>query len=89
MAVIRVHVKLYAGLRRYRPGLAIGQTFECAVPDGITVGRLFAEALGIPPEEVAIALVNGFHSERERPLSEGDQVALWPPIAGGKDLSVP
>ncbi len=78
-----VHVKLYASLRRYRPGLALGQPFACTVPDDMTVERLFSEALGLPPAEVAIALVNGVHSDRQRRLSEGDTVSLWPPIAGG------
>ena len=78
-----IHVKLYASLRRYRPGLALGQSFVCAAPDSATVEWLFSEALGLPPEEVAIALVNGIHSERDRLLCDGDTVALWPPIAGG------
>ena len=78
-----VHVKLYASLRRYRPGLALGQSFPCTVPDDTTIGRLFAEVLGLPPAEMAIALVNGRYSDREHPLNDGDTVALWPPIAGG------
>jgi len=83
-----VHVKLYASLRRYRPELTLGQSFACSVPDDTTTGRLFAEVLGLPPEEVAIALVNGLHSDREHPLNDGDTVALWPPIAGGGNLTV-
>jgi molybdopterin converting factor small subunit len=78
-----VHVKLYASLRRYRPGLALGQSLPCTVPDDMTVERLFTEVLGLPPDEVAIALVNGIQSDRDRRLSDGDAVAFWPPIAGG------
>jgi sulfur-carrier protein len=78
-----VHVKLYASLRRYRPELTLGQSFACCVPDDTTTGRLFAEVLGLPPDEVAIALVNGLYSDREHQLNDGDMVALWPPIAGG------
>ena len=84
-AMIQVHVKLYASLRRYRPGLAIGRAFECAVPDDTTVGHLVDGVLRLPAAEVAIVLVNGVHSDRERLLSDGDQVALWPPIAGGAE----
>ena len=83
--MMQVHVKLYASLRRYRPELAIGQAFECAVPDAITVGHLVDGVLRLPVAEVAIVLVNGVHSDRERPLSDGDQIALWPPIAGGAE----
>jgi molybdopterin converting factor small subunit len=78
-----VHVKLYASLRRYRPGLALGESFACSAPDDTTVGRLFSEVLGLPAAEVAIALVNGMRSDWERRLNNGDTVALWPPIAGG------
>ena len=46
-------------------------------------------SLRLPNAEVAIVLVNGVHSERERPLSDGDQVALWPPIAGGAVVATP
>ena len=81
--MMQIHVKLYASLRRHRPELAIGQSFECAAPDDITVGHLIDGVLRLPNAEVAIVLVNGVHSERERPLSDGDQIALWPPIAGG------
>ena len=81
--MIRVHIKLYANLRRYRPELAIGETFACDVPDDTTVARLSGEILGMPREEVAIALVNGVQREGTHGLRDADQVALWPPIAGG------
>lgn len=79
---MEVRVKLYAGLRRYRPGLAIGRSFPCPVPDGTTVGRLFDE-IGVPATIVAIILVNGIQADREHRLRDGDEVALWPPVAGG------
>lgn len=78
-----VHVKLYASLRRYRPGLALGQSFACTVVEGITVGRLISDVLQLPADEVAISLVNGVYQNREHPLSGGDHIALWPPVAGG------
>lgn len=81
--MIEVHVKLYASLRRYRPGLAIGQPFACRIPESTTVGALYGEVLRLPATEVAIVLVNGVSRPREYPLSQGDSVSLWPPIAGG------
>ncbi len=80
---MQVLVKLYASLRRYRPEIALGQAFACTVPDKATVGQLALDALRLPAEEVAITLVNGVYRSRDYPLSDGDQVALWPPIAGG------
>lgn len=77
-----VHVKLYAGLRRYKLGVPLGASFACTLPDEPTVARLFEE-LQLPSDVVAIALVNGIAREREYVLREGDNVALWPPIAGG------
>ena len=83
-----IHVKLYASLRRHRPGLALGQSFACTAPDSATVEHLFTEVLGLPPEEVAIALVNGIHSEHDRLLCDGDTIALWPPVAGGASVLI-
>lgn len=79
---MQVHVKLYAGLRRYKPEVPLGTSFACIVPDDATVGRLFEE-LALPAEIVAITLVNGMQRDREYVLRAGDRVALWPPIAGG------
>ena len=80
---MKVQVKLYASLRRYRSEVALGQTFVCDVPDDCTVGQLALETLQLPPEEVAITLVNGVYQTRDYELNDGDRIALWPPIAGG------
>jgi molybdopterin converting factor small subunit len=80
---MKVHVKLYANLRRYRPELGIGETFACDVPDDTTVAYLSGEVLGLAREEVAIVLVNGVQRDGGHRLRDGDQVALWSPIAGG------
>ena len=48
--------------------------------------RLLAliESLGLPPGEVAIAVVNGSAVALEAALvSDGDRVQLYPPIGGG------
>lgn len=37
----------------------------------------------IPAEEVAILLINGFHSKPEDPVKEGDVISLFPPVGGG------
>ena len=39
--------------------------------------------LDIPVDEVAILLINGFHSKPEDPIKDGDMVSLFPPCAGG------
>ena len=37
----------------------------------------------IKPEEVAILLINGFHSKPEDPVKDGDVISLFPPVGGG------
>lgn len=77
-----IHVKLYAGLRHYKPEVPLGVSFACTLPKDLTLARLFEE-LNLPSGIVAIALVNGIARELEYVLCEDDHVALWPPIAGG------
>lgn len=38
---------------------------------------------GIDPAQVAILLINGFHSKAESPVRDGDLVSLFPPVGGG------
>lgn len=51
------------------------------VADGTTVGRLVDE-IGLADEQ-RITFVNGRHAADDRVLSEGDRLAIFPPIAGG------
>ena len=39
--------------------------------------------LDIPVDEVAILLINGFHSKPDDPIKDGDIVSIFPPCAGG------
>ncbi|MGH4139762.1 MoaD/ThiS family protein [Clostridium sp.] len=39
--------------------------------------------LGIDKSEVAILLVNGRDGQFDKPLLEGDLIALFPPVGGG------
>ncbi|MBI5030092.1 MAG: MoaD/ThiS family protein [Chloroflexi bacterium] len=81
--MIRVQVKLFADLRRYRPELGIGESFACEIPEDTTIAGLIDERLGLPRAEVAIVLVNGVQRQDADRLSDGDRIALWSPIAGG------
>ena len=51
-------------------------TAKCTIIVSIT-------GLEIPPEEVAILLINGFHKKPVDPVKDGDVVALFPPVGGG------
>jgi MoaE-MoaD fusion protein len=74
---VRVRVRLFAGLRE-RAGWS-----EREVDAGPTVGDIWpALGLGDEPEALLYA-VNQEYAERSTELSEGDEVALIPPVSGG------
>ncbi len=74
---MHVNVKLFAGLRE-RAGWS-----ELAVEAGPTVGDVWRElGLGEEPPGLLYA-VNKEYADRDRPLAEGDEVALIPPVSGG------
>jgi molybdopterin synthase catalytic subunit len=76
---MQVTVRLFAGLRE-RAGT--GRT-ELELPDGATVADVWpALALGDEPAGLLYA-VNRAYTEADRPLADGDEVALIPPVSGG------
>jgi molybdopterin converting factor small subunit len=52
------------------------------LPDGTTLAELY-ELLKVPPDEVKRTLVSGLSRRPSHALSNGDRVALFPPIGGG------
>jgi molybdopterin converting factor small subunit len=80
--MIEVECRLYAGLRKYAPSQGLGEAMELELPDGSTLAELY-ELLKVPPDEVKRAFVSGLSKGPGHALSNGDRVALFPPIAGG------
>ncbi len=78
----KVDVRLYAALRRYVPQLGLGEAIELDLDEGATIRHIF-ERLGLPESEVKRVIVNGLSRGFEHILSEGDRVAIFPPVAGG------
>jgi MoaE-MoaD fusion protein len=74
---MRVHVKLFAGLRE-RAGWS---ERELEGVDRVT-DVWSALDLGDEPEGLLYA-VNKEYADRNRPLADGDEVALIPPVSGG------
>lgn len=72
-----IEVRLFATLREGRGKIIILPAAEYP-----TAGDIIRH-LQIPVEEVAILLINGFHSKPEAEVKEGDVVALFPPVGGG------
>jgi molybdopterin synthase catalytic subunit/molybdopterin converting factor small subunit len=74
---MQVTIKLFAGLRE-RAGWS-----EREVDAGPTVGDVWpALELGDEPAGLLYA-VNKEYAKRDRPLADGDEVALIPPVSGG------
>mgnify|MGYP002397107341 CR=1 FL=1 len=81
-AMIQVRVKLFATLCHYFSNAASGIPFEIEVPDGTMVGDL-VDRLKLPHEEVKVFFVNGRARPIDWPLKPGDEVGIFPLVAGG------
>ncbi len=79
---MRVVVRLYANLRRYLPREATDFSVNLELEEGATVGDLLKE-LQIPEGLTRLVFLNGLHSNREATLKEGDEMSVFPPLAGG------
>jgi molybdopterin converting factor small subunit len=77
---MKVRVLLYATLRKYGPSHGGPLTVELI--EGDRLGRLM-ELLGMPPDVEKVMLINGRPANPDTILNEGDNVVLFPPVAGG------
>ncbi|MEN6615444.1 MAG: MoaD/ThiS family protein [Syntrophorhabdus sp.] len=75
--MIKVTVKLFATLQVGRFEIKEDQ-FE----DGTTVKEIMGR-YSLSQTQVLLVLVNGRHAAFETVISDGDTVALFPPIGGG------
>ena len=79
---MRVKVLVFAS---YAEALGTG-ALDLELPAGATVAACVAEVRrrtgeGVPP--APLVAVNRRYAPAERPLSDGDEVAFIPPVAGG------
>ena len=86
-ARMQVTLKLYATLSDYLPAVARQENaVRLDVPAETTIDALTAP-FRLPAKLTHLVLVNGVYVAREQRgshrLTEGDVVAIWPPIAGG------
>lgn len=83
---MNITFKLFATLTDYLPQERKYNAVELDVAPQTTVSDL-VERFQLPPRLVHLVLVNGVYVEpgerSERRLSNGDVVAIWPPVAGG------
>lgn len=83
---MRIRLKLFANLSGYLPPGATRNAAEVEVPDGATPHQIM-ELFRVPRDQAHLVVLNGVfvlpHQRDRLPLSEGDTLALWPPVAGG------
>jgi len=84
---MQVTLKLYASLADHLP-VELRTTHK--LPLDLAAGTTVAQVIGLqnlPPKLCHLVLVNGFYvppAERAaRELKPDDELAIWPPIAGG------
>ena len=87
MAEPTITLKLYASLTDYLPAEARGSHRQTlAMAAGTTIADVITRQ-SLPPKMCHLVLVNGHYvppAERaQRRLEAGDELAIWPPVAGG------
>lgn len=83
---MKVAFKLFASLTDLLPSEREGNRIELEVPAGTTVSDMIAR-YSIPERSAHLVLINGVFvppgQRATRELANGDELAIWPPIAGG------
>lgn len=83
---MQINFKLFASLTDYLPPDRKGNVVSLQVAEGTTVQQMIRE-YRIPEMSAHLVLVNGVYvppaARAGRALVEGDELAIWPPIAGG------
>ena len=74
---MKITVKLFATFRDGRDKIQIFELEQGKTPKDVIA------VLGIEEAEIAILLVNGRDGQFDKPLLEGDLIALFPPVGGG------
>ena len=79
---MRVTVKLFATLVRFKDGSQAGRPFDVELPEG-SAARDLIDHLKIPPEETHVIFINNIIEEPNSRLNHGDVVGMFPPVGGG------
>ncbi len=79
---MKVEVRLFSGLEKYMPGTKFVPPVLVEITDNFN-GRALLEKPDIPEKMVFTMMVNGVHKDPDEKLSDGDRVAISPPVGGG------
>lgn len=84
---VTITVKLFATLKQYAPnGRAEG--IPLTLPAGATV-RDVVERLDIPHDQAAMLVAGDTYVQPETVLEDGQEISIFPPLAGGSVLKRP
>jgi sulfur carrier protein ThiS len=83
---MKIVLKLFAGLSPLLPPEARANSLELEIPPQATIDEIL-KTQRVPEESAHLVTVNGVFiapGERaKRTLQEADELAIWPPVAGG------
>ena len=79
---MQVKVKLFATLRDYLPKDSDGRSCLMDIDEKTTIEQIIA-TFNIPEEIPKIILVNGLNGTMDQTLKAGDELSIFPPVAGG------
>jgi molybdopterin synthase sulfur carrier subunit len=79
---MRISVTLHGTLRRFLPAGSSGNAAGLDMPEGATVADVVAR-LGIPPDHTKMMVSGDEYLETTSILHDGQEVNLFPPLAGG------
>ncbi|MEW6117636.1 MAG: MoaD/ThiS family protein [Nitrospirota bacterium] len=79
---MKVIVKLFATLRNYGP-----EYQEIEIPENTLLEEVIKQ-LDLPEKLPLLKIVNGKFADIKQPLKQGDEIALFPPIAGGSSIDI-
>ncbi|MCB1753325.1 MAG: MoaD/ThiS family protein [Gammaproteobacteria bacterium] len=82
---MKLSLKLYASFGEYLPAGAERHVVTLEVPESTSPLNIL-EQYGVPIAQVHLVLINGIFvppGKRHLPLSDGDELAVWPAVAGG------
>ena len=79
---MKIEVTVFATLRRYLPGLRLGEMKTLEVTPGCTMAQL-RDQLGLPADEVKVVMRNHIQANLDEEVREGDRIVFFPAVAGG------
>ncbi len=83
---MKITLKLYAGLRQYLPENAKEHSTNLDISSTETAFSIL-DKYNVPKESAHLVLLNGVYLDTDERgttnFSDGDTLAVWPPVAGG------